>query len=185
MTEDNTALPATTGWPLSTDSSQLVRSDSVPAQNSVINVYAQHPLTPPIIVTTQGHGMLVRTTWYLFIGWWLSGIMMFLAGLCIMTVVGLPIGLALVNRLPGVLTLRPASQRLSAVLTSNGGMQYRLHGAQQRPMWQRAVYFVLVGWWAALLAMSLAWLLSVTIIGLPIGLMVLNRIPAVTTLRVN
>jgi hypothetical protein len=42
-------------------------------------------------------------------------------------------------------------------------------GAEQRPFWQRAIYFVLVGWWFSGFWMGAAWLLSVLIITLPLG----------------
>jgi uncharacterized membrane protein YccF (DUF307 family) len=129
--------------------------------------------------------MLVRTVWYLFIGWWLSGLLISVAAVCILTVVGLPLALALINRLPGVLTLRPSTRRLVAGVNADGSRHYSLMEAQQRPMWKRALYFVLVGWWVAILSMSIAWLLSITIIGLPLALMMLNRIPEATTLRRN
>ena len=129
--------------------------------------------------------MLVRTVWYLCVGWWLSGFVMFVAGCFIVTIVGIPLGLALVNRLPGVLTLRPATQTLMATGAVDGSLQYALHGAKQHPMWQRALYFIFIGWWASLLAMTIAWFLSVIIIGLPLALMMLNRLPAITTLRRN
>lgn len=162
--------------------SPLVKTALQPTVQQTVVVGA-HP--PTLVVQSRGHGMLVRTAWYVFVGWWLSGLLMFAAGLCIATVLLIPVGLALVNRLPAVLTLRPATQRIATQIDAAGQVQMNLTGAQQRAMWQRAVYFVVAGWWVCLLSMSLAWLLSVTIIGLPLGLMLLNRIPAATTLRRN
>jgi uncharacterized membrane protein YccF (DUF307 family) len=53
------------------------------------------------------------------------------------------------------------------------------------PLWLRAIWFVLVGWWAALIWMIVAYLISMTIIGIPIGIMILNRLPEVYTLHRN
>lgn len=47
----------------------------------------------------------------------------------------------------------------------------------------RAVYFVLVGWWLGLAVSVLAWFLILMVVGLPFGLWLLNRLPAVITLR--
>ena len=53
----------------------------------------------------------------------------------------------------------------------------------QRAFLGRAVYFVLVGWWLGAVWSALAWLLCVTVLGLPLGVMMYNRLPAVLTLR--
>jgi uncharacterized membrane protein YccF (DUF307 family) len=49
----------------------------------------------------------------------------------------------------------------------------------------RAIYFVLFGWWFSLLWAALAWALCATIIGLPLGVMMLHALPTVTTLHQN
>lgn len=155
----------------------------IPTQSTTIVNVHQSPV--PVVVSNQGPGMLIRIVWYVCIGWWLSGLVMWVAAIFIVTVIGIPLGLALVNRLPGVLTLRPVTQVLAASVGHDGVAHYSLRGAEQRAMWQRTLYFVFVGWWVCLLSMTLAWLLSVTLVGLPLGLMLLNRIPAATTLRRN
>ena len=43
-------------------------------------------------------------------------------------------------------------------------------------------WFVLVGWWASGVWMGLAWLLSLTVIGLPIALLMFNRTPFIASL---
>lgn len=47
----------------------------------------------------------------------------------------------------------------------------------------RAVWYVLVGWWLTGFVMGLAWVLAITIVGLPITFYLVNRIPTVLTLR--
>ena len=46
----------------------------------------------------------------------------------------------------------------------------------------RLIYFMLIGWWFSLIWSLLAWLLCVSIIGLPFGVLMFNRLPGVTTL---
>jgi hypothetical protein len=42
-----------------------------------------------------------------------------------------------------------------------------------------------MGWWLSLIWAGVAWLLCATIIGLPFGVLMLNALPAVTTLHRN
>ena len=53
----------------------------------------------------------MRTLWFVFIGWWLTGIVNIVAYLIALTVVGLPVAFMIFNRLPTVLTLRPRTIR--------------------------------------------------------------------------
>ena len=46
----------------------------------------------------------------------------------------------------------------------------------------RGVWFILVGWWASALWMSLAWAVQLTVIGIPIALLMFNRTPFVASL---
>jgi uncharacterized membrane protein YccF (DUF307 family) len=52
----------------------------------------------------------------------------------------------------------------------------------QHPFALRALYFALIGWWFSLVWSVLAWALCVSIIGLPLGVWMFNRLPEVTTL---
>ena len=52
----------------------------------------------------------------------------------------------------------------------------------QRSLAVRAVYFVLVGWWLSLLWANVASFVALTVVGLPVAIWVLNRLPYVTSL---
>jgi hypothetical protein len=41
------------------------------------------PAAAPVVIQVHQRGLLVRVLWYLFIGWWLSGLMMFTAAVCV------------------------------------------------------------------------------------------------------
>ena len=87
----------------------------------------------------------------------------------------------MLNRVPLVLTLRTeSSYRVTQV--QDGGITEQYRGPQQHGWLLRLIYFVLIGWWFSLIWALLGWLLCVTIIGLPFGVWMLNRLPAVTTL---
>ena len=49
-------------------------------------------------------------------------------------------------------------------------------------MWQRALWFVCVGWWLGAIWMGTAYFLCLIIIGLPIGIMMFDRTGGVMTL---
>jgi uncharacterized membrane protein YccF (DUF307 family) len=98
-------------------------------------------------------------------------------------VIGLPLAFWIFNRTGTLLTLRPRSQ--TTIVEGNGTAAISYQGARQRSLWLRAIWFVLVGWWAALIWMIVAYLISLTIIGIPIGIMMLNRLPEVFTLHRN
>jgi len=140
-----------------------------------------------VIVLHQGDaspGFLIRALWFVFIGWWLSFWWITIAWLLNLTIIGLPLGLIMINRVPVVITLQ--SQKKRIVVTQQGGATLiQSRDIDQLPMWLRAIYFVLIGWWASLAFGLVAWLLSVLILTLPLGLIMFNFLPQVTTLRRN
>ena len=137
-----------------------------------------------IVTRRQGPPFLVRVLWYLFIGWWLAGISLALGYLAAITIVGLPLAFWIFNRTGTLLTLRPRPVTVS--VSHDGGVTVVESGhREQRSLLLRVVYFVLVGWWAALIWMTIAYFLCLTILLLPVGLMMLNRLPEVFTLHRN
>ena len=50
----------------------------------------------------QGPGCLIRILYFIFVGLWLGGIVTVLAWVLNITIIGLPLGLYLLNRLPQV-----------------------------------------------------------------------------------
>jgi uncharacterized membrane protein YccF (DUF307 family) len=130
----------------------------------------------------SGPGLLVRFVWWLFIGWWASGIVVALAWIALLTIIGIPIGIWLINRLPTVLTLRPRTRTWDLGQDVEGRTVYTERDREQVAWPIRGLWFILVGWWASGLWMALAWLIQLTIIGLPIALLMFNRTPFVASL---
>ena len=56
-------------------------------------------------------------------------------------------------------------------------------GVQQYGCLVRSLYFVFIGWWLGLTWAIIALLFCATFIGLPIGMVMLNSLPAVLTLQ--
>ena len=125
---------------------------------------------------------ILRVLWFIFIGWHVTFWWVLAAWLLNLTIIGMPLGLWMLNRVPLVLTLR--TQRTYAVgeTRSDGAVEWHAQGVPQNPFILRAIYFILIGWWFSLIWSLLGWLLCVTIIGLPLGVLMLNRLPEVTTL---
>nr|WP_227014941.1 YccF domain-containing protein [Natronorubrum aibiense] len=87
------------------------------------------------------------------------------------TIILAPLGIKLINLVPTVLTLAEPRSFTEPELARG-----------QHSLVTRALYFVLVGWWLSFLWANLAALLAVTIIGLPIAIWMINRLPFVTSL---
>lgn len=122
---------------------------------------------------------LLRALWFFLIGWELALVWIAIAWLLNITIVLLPIGVWMLDRVPQVLTLKAQG---GSYLTDKAG---ELHYEPQKQIFFlfRALYFLVIGWWASLLWALVGYLLCLTIIGLPVGVLMLNRLPFVTTLH--
>ena len=138
---------------------------------------------PAIVEVKSGPNMLVRAVWYVLVGWWLTGFVMDLAWVLAVTIVGLPITFYLVNRIPTVLTLRPRAEQYELVTGADGVTRYQRLATEQYGILVRLLWFLLVGWWASLLWMAASYVLMLTILGIPLGLLMVNRLPAVFSLH--
>lgn len=129
----------------------------------VQQVYLTNPLEPiPLIV---------RALWFVFIGLWLGPLWIVFGWLLNLTIIGMPLGVWMLNRTGNVMTLRRAALTpLPAIAQSSASFAVR------------SVYFVLIGWWASLLWLLFGWVAAVTVIGLPIAFLMFERTGTVMTL---
>lgn len=135
--------------------------------------------TTTTVAPQHGLGwLLLRVVYFIFIGLWLSGIWAAVAWVLCVTIIGLPLGLWMLNRLPQITTLQPERQNL---VISGTGEAY-LRDIPQHNFLVRAIYFLLVGWWFSALWLAVAWALSSVILGIPIAFWMFNRVPAIITL---
>jgi uncharacterized membrane protein YccF (DUF307 family) len=150
--------------------------------NTIVNVNTQQ----------KGPSFLIRALYFIFIGWW-AGFWCVQIGffLCAL-IVTLPLGLTLLNRLPLIMTLKqPGQQTKVNVVTHTyaGGVTNMVNvnvtGTQQHPMILRILYYMFIGCWVGYFWASLAYGLCLTILALPLGVIMLNNLPAVLTLRKN
>lgn len=133
----------------------------------------------------RGPGCLVRGLYFLFIGLWLGALWTAVAWFCTVSIILMPFGLYMLNRIPQVMTLQPTPSDL--VISRSGSVTLISQtGRRQYPFLLRAVYFLLIGWWLSALWLSAAWAL----VGLTFGLGLIpafwmfNRTPFIVSLAV-
>lgn len=122
--------------------------------------------------------LVVRALWFLFIGWWLTGLVLTAAWLLNLTIVGIPFGIKLINRAPWALTLKSSGSDEDVETVEMGGSS-----GDSPSLVVRGVYFVLIGWWASGLLTAAAYLISLTVVGLPLGVKLFNYLPYVVSLK--
>lgn len=123
---------------------------------------------------------IVRAIWFFVLGWELTGIWILVAWALNASIIGLPLGLWMIDRVPQILTLKA---RPGSYLTDLEDGRSSFIPARQPFFLARVFYFFVIGWWFSLLWATIAWILCATIIGLPLGIVMLNALPTVTTLR--
>ena len=130
--------------------------------------------------TTNDVPFLLRVIWFFVLGWELAGIWIILAWIFNATIIGLPVGLWMIDRVPQVLTLK-SRPGVWMIDTDKGSSKFVV--VRQFSWIVRGLYFLLIGWWLSLLWSLAAWLICATIIGLPLGVLMLHALPSVTTLQ--
>lgn len=132
------------------------------------------------LTVTNPTSLVLRAVWFLAIGWWLGLVWTIFAWIFNLTLLGLPVGLKMLNMIPQVMTLQP--RRQPQVHIAPGGTVMVVRQALEHPLPLRAIWFVIIGWWASLLWMLVAWAFSASILLLPIAFWMFNRVPTITTL---
>jgi len=125
---------------------------------------------------------LTQILWFLFIGWWAGQLWMWLSWIVMVTILGIPLAIMMLNKLPQIIALREQSDDL--IVQKLGDVTVVSQGEQpQRNIILRALYFLLIGWWFSFIWMELAYLACVTLIGLPLGFWMFDRVPAILSLK--
>jgi uncharacterized membrane protein YccF (DUF307 family) len=130
-----------------------------------------------VLRSNEPHWAL-RLVYFVLFGLWFSAIWAAIGWVLSVTVIGLPLGLWMLERLPQVTTLRAGARE---VIVTPGGVYER--APTQHPFLLRALYFIVVGWWLSAVWIVAAWTLSASIIGLLFSFWMIDRVPAILTLR--
>ncbi|MCG8346605.1 MAG: hypothetical protein MI924_02340 [Chloroflexales bacterium] len=139
--------------------------------NAALQPIAQ--IQPPLL------NLLIRVIWFVFIGLWLGQVWLICAWLLNLTIIGSPIGLWMLNRMPQVMTLCPQPSIPPTTPTQHiKPSRY----SSSVPFVVRVVYFVFIGWWLSLLWLQIAWVFSATVLGLPLAFLMFERTAMITTM---
>jgi uncharacterized membrane protein YccF (DUF307 family) len=127
-------------------------------------------------------GCLIQALWFIFIGWWLGAISIIFAWFLNITIIGLPLGMAILNNIPMILALQSPKREIQAARVGGNTViiESRL---RQHNFVLRMIYFLLIGWWWSAIWLAIAYLLCATIILIPIGLKMFRLTPFMTTLK--
>jgi uncharacterized membrane protein YccF (DUF307 family) len=152
-------------------------------ENYMTNQASQSQKPPVVIVQgKKGPGCLIQALWFIFVGWWLGAILISIAWFLNITIIGLPLGMSILNSIPKILALQEP-QTQTRTFTTQSGIVITESEQPQLNFWVRAIYFVVIGWWWSGIWLAIAYLLCDTIILIPIGLKMFRATPAMTTLR--
>ncbi len=138
------------------------------------NIVVQQPSQEP--------GCLVQALWFLFVGWWLGGLLVAAAWFFNATIILLPPGMAILNNIPKALALQDPLKYATIALQGNAAVVMQAD-LPQHGFLLRAAFFLLVGWWWSGLWLGVAYALCATLILMPVGLAMFRLTPAMTTLR--
>lgn len=140
-------------------------------------------MTTTILDRQDNPGCLLQILWFALIGWWLGQIWTAVAWFFMVTIIGIPVGIAMLDRLPKIVALRGPVQRIAFTRRPEGSLVRHEIQVNEVNFLLRAVYFIVIGWWLTALWMEAAYAICATVIGLPLGFWMFDRIPTVLTLK--
>lgn len=143
------------------------------AVNQEVNVTIEQRDSSPSI--------LARAVWFIFIGWWATGIWLGIAWLLNLTIIGIPIGFKMINYVPKVVSLKGRTVE-NEVISEDGEVKIMQGNREQRSLVVRAVWFIFAGWWASGLWMGAAYLVTLTVVGLPFAIWMYGKLPLIVSL---
>ena len=141
----------------------------------------ENKMTSTTIVAKKNPGCLVQLVWFALVGWWLGQAWVAVAWFLAATIVGMPLAIIMFNRVPEVIALRGESELV--VRSWGGRTMVSARSVPQHNILLRALYFVLIGWWLSALWIEAAFWLCATIVGLPLGFWMFDRVPFLVSLR--
>lgn len=124
---------------------------------------------------------VLRAIWFLVVGWWLSGVFILLGYLSMILIVTAPLGFWFLNRVPQAQTLRMRTSDL--IITEREGTTYVREMTQSQRPWYLRLLYLPIGLVVGLFWLTLAWLVSLPVITLPLSVYMIDRAPGIITLQ--
>jgi uncharacterized membrane protein YccF (DUF307 family) len=126
-------------------------------------------------------GWAFTFTWALLVGSWATLIGTAIAWVLIVTGIGAPYGMRLLNRLPRwAFPEVPGLQFLTTIPEMVQTLESKSN--EQVHPGVRIAYTIVIGWWLSLLALVLAWLVMMSLYGIPSAQRLQSRVPRLATL---
>ena len=138
------------------------------------------PGAPKVTVKVKQHNILVRAIYFLFIGWWFGLIVALLGWVLYATIIGAPLGVKVLNAVPGAISLKARAKDIRVFRDEDGYTVAQVR-PEQRKWWVRVLWYPF-GLVLSLFAILTAWLLCVFLITMPLGVMLFNKVPAIASL---
>ncbi|MCL4507777.1 MAG: YccF domain-containing protein [Chloroflexi bacterium] len=132
-----------------------------------------------VVARQNRPGCLIQLLWFVLVGWWVGQLWIAVAWFLAATVIGIPLAVMMFNKLPDIIALR-GSDTYTVTWYGNRAV---VHDTPQHNILVRVLWYVLVGWWLAGVWIELAYVLCLSVIGLPVGFWMFDRVPAVLSLR--
>ena len=131
------------------------------------------------VIGRRQPGCLIQIIWFALIGWWAVQAWAAIAWFLCVTIIGMPLGVMMLNNLPKIIALRDPSD----VMVMQRGEHMIVRELPQVNIALRALYFLVIGWWLSLLWIELAFVVSLTVIGLPLGFWMFDLVPGLVSLK--
>jgi uncharacterized membrane protein YccF (DUF307 family) len=132
-----------------------------------------------VVVRQNRPGCLIQLLWFVLVGWWAGQLWITVAWFFAATVIGIPLAVMMFNKLPDIIALR-GSETYTVTYYGNRAV------VREMPQYNivlRALWYLLVGWWLTALWLQVAYLLCLTIILMPFGFWMFDKVPTVLSLR--
>lgn len=152
-------------------------------QNQTATQNAGTSVAPAFVMQPRKHSFLVRAVWYIFVGWWLSALFIVLGYFFIASILLAPIGFWFLNRVPQAQTLRTRNSDFT--VTAKDGISFITETHTKQHAWYLRLLYLPIGLFLGAIWLSVAWLLGVLILTLPLSIWMIDRSPAVITLEKN
>jgi len=140
-------------------------------------------MSSTVVAKRENPGCLVQLLWFAFVGWWLGQAWIAAAWVLMVSIIGIPLGIMMLNKLPKVIALREPDEKVRITTRPDGGLMQSPVAVAQVNIVLRGLYFLLIGWWLSAIWMEAAFAISLSVIGLPVGFWMFDRVPAVVSLK--